>query len=174
MAFSAHSGLLKLGFVLSITLFFLGMIVLGSLAKFGTTQGVCLLFNNGKVNDSAKCSFSVTAGAIIALAGCFLFGMDWVTWKRSENYKGKNASVAALFLAPLMCIFSFCTAIVIGLGIKSTCNYVGSSCSSRDSTVKGIYTGISCAALAGLFFALYSVSEYTQYRRRHIEGDKVI
>lgn len=39
--------------------------------------------------------------------------------------------------------------------------------------LKGIYTGISCVALAGLFFAIYASSEYVQYRRRHINGDKV-
>ncbi|KAF9288245.1 hypothetical protein BGZ88_008261 [Linnemannia elongata] len=39
--------------------------------------------------------------------------------------------------------------------------------------LKGIYTGISCVALGGLFFGIYASSEYVQYRRRHINGDKV-
>ncbi|KAG0074438.1 hypothetical protein BGZ90_010758 [Linnemannia elongata] len=38
--------------------------------------------------------------------------------------------------------------------------------------LKGIYTGISCVALGGLFFGIYASSEYVQYRRRHINGDK--
>ncbi|KAI8598399.1 hypothetical protein EDD21DRAFT_382593 [Dissophora ornata] len=98
--------------------------------------------------------------------------MDWVTWKRSENYKGRRASIATLVLAPLMCVFSFCSAIVIGLGIRVTCHNWSCGDTQSDATLRGIYTGITCTALAGLFFAFYAGSEYTQYRRRHIEGDK--
>ncbi|KAI1318433.1 hypothetical protein EDD11_006517 [Mortierella claussenii] len=102
-----------------------------------------------------------------------LFGLDYVTWKRSENYKGKRASLTALILAPVMGLFSFCSAIVFSLGIKTTCDNYG-GCNDRHTIagIKGIYTGISCAALAGLFFVVYASSEYIQYRRRHVEGDK--
>lgn len=31
---------------------------------------------------------------LIAAGGVGLFGMDYVTWKRSEHFKGKRASVA--------------------------------------------------------------------------------
>ena len=37
-----------------------------------------------------------------------------------------------------------------------------------------IYTGAGCAAVSGLIFAIYGISEYAQYRRRHVNGDKVI
>ncbi|KAF9100054.1 hypothetical protein BGX29_006818 [Mortierella sp. GBA35] len=103
MAFTAQSGLLKFGFILTIVLFFLGLVALGSLAKYASQK-------------SPNC--------LISAAAAGLFAMDFVTWKKSENYKGKRASVATLLLAPVMCVFSFCTAITLALGIKSTMNEV--------------------------------------------------
>ncbi|KAF9344052.1 hypothetical protein BGX26_004876, partial [Mortierella sp. AD094] len=93
MAFTAHSALLKFGFILSTVLFFLGLVELGSLAKYGTNNGTCALYWDGKVDHSSICSFTVIAGGVIAIASGLLFAMDFVTWKKSENYKGKRASL---------------------------------------------------------------------------------
>lgn len=120
----------------------------------------------------------------------------------------------SLFLAPGMCILSFCAAITLALGIKSTMNHAEDvmpgtlpflllfkqkrriqlshslvsppkksltpyhsaflvNLGSTYPGLKGVYTGISCVALGGLFFGIYASSEYVQYRRRHINGDKV-
>ncbi|KAG0098107.1 hypothetical protein BGZ93_001141 [Podila epicladia] len=148
MAFTGQSATLKFGFIMDTILVLLGLITLFSLLKFSTYDGV------------------------IVLAAAVLTFMDYVTWKRSENYKGKRASVATLFLTPIMTLLSFCTAIAVVIGIRKSC---GGSCDKGGGfspEVKGIYTGISCAALSGLFFAIYGISEYVQYRRRHINGDK--
>ncbi|KAG0033314.1 hypothetical protein BGZ81_008784 [Podila clonocystis] len=145
MAFTGQSTTLKLGFIMDALLVLLGLITLFSLYKYSTTEiqgrDVCVLFaeQTGEIQPSS-CTFSTAAGGIIVLAAAVLTFMDYVTWKRSENYKGKRASVT-----------------VYG---------------NVTPVVKGIYTGISCAALSGLFFAIYGVSEYVQYRRRHINGDK--
>ncbi|KAF9997106.1 hypothetical protein BGZ79_009173 [Entomortierella chlamydospora] len=112
------------------------------------------------------------AKGIIAIASGLLFAMDFVTWKKSENYKGKRASLLALFLTPAMCLFSFCAAAVLGLGVKATCSNIGCNKGYTFEGSAGIYTGITCSSLAGLLFAIYAASEYTQYRRRHINGDK--
>ncbi|KAG0348160.1 hypothetical protein BG005_011716 [Podila minutissima] len=178
MAFTGQSTTLKLGFIMDALLGLLGLITLFSLLKYATydyqDRDICVLFldlEGGKMQPSA-CTFSTAAGGIIVLAAAVLTFMDYVTWKRSENYKGKRASVATLFLTPIMTLFSFCTAIVVVLGIRKSC---GGSCDKGGGfspEVKGIYTGISCAGLSGLFFAIYGISEYVQYRRRHINGDK--
>ncbi|KAF9580610.1 hypothetical protein BGW38_002671, partial [Lunasporangiospora selenospora] len=132
----------------------------------------CILyFDNDSRGLSSSCNFTSTVGAIIAVAGIALFGMDYVTWKRSENFKGRRAAITSLVLTVLMTLFSFCNAIVLVLGIKKTCDFNG-GCSKNDKTYKGVYSAISCSALAGLFFIIYGVSEYIQYRKRHINGDK--
>ncbi|KAF9317057.1 hypothetical protein BG003_001227 [Podila horticola] len=174
MAFTGQSTALKFGFIMDVILVLLGLITLFSIFKNAQKeiQGikVCALFLDAQSGtyQSPACSFSTAVGGIIVLAAAVLSFMDYVTWKRSENYKGKRASFAALFITAIMTLLSFCTAIVVVLGIKKTC---GDSC-GHSSDIKGIYTGISCAALAGLFFAIYGISEFVQYRRRHINGDK--
>ncbi|KAG0034882.1 hypothetical protein BGZ82_005572 [Podila clonocystis] len=177
MAFTGQSTTLKFGFIMDALLVLLGLITLFSLHKYSTAEiqgrDVCVLFieQTGEMQPSS-CTFSTAAGGIIVLAAAVLTFMDYVTWKRSENYKGKRASVTALFITPIMTLFSFCTAIVVVLGIRKTC---GGSCERNGNVtpvVQGIYTGLSCAALSGLFFAIYGISEYVQYRRRHINGDK--
>lgn len=40
--------------------------------------------------------------------------------------------------------------------------------------LNSLYTGVTCATLAGFLFVFYAFSEYAQYRRRHVQGDKVI
>ncbi|KAG0316949.1 hypothetical protein BGZ97_006120 [Linnemannia gamsii] len=179
MAFTAHSGLLKLGFILTVVLFFCGLVALGSLAKYasqtlevrsGGDMKVCVIFLSPEEQRPGMCTFADTASALISVVAACLFAMDFVTWKKSENYKGKRASVATLFLAPVMSILSFCAAITLALGIKSTLKYAEAGTTYYG--VKGIYTGISCVALGGLFFAIYASSEYVQYRRRHVNGDK--
>ncbi|KAG0336493.1 hypothetical protein BG000_006519 [Podila horticola] len=178
MAFTGQSTALKFGFIMDVILVLLGLITLFSIFKNAQKeiQGieVCALFLDvqSATYQSPACSFSIAAGGIIVLAAAVLSFMDYVTWKRSENYKGKRASFAALFITAIMTLFSFCTAIVVVLGIRKSC---GGSCDKGgglSSDVKGIYTGISCAGLAGLFFAIYGISEFVQYRRRHINGDK--
>ncbi|OAQ30682.1 hypothetical protein K457DRAFT_892669 [Linnemannia elongata AG-77] len=182
MAFTAHSGLLKFSFILTVFLFFCGLVALGSLVKYATqtvqlSNGddykVCLIFLS-ETQRSGMCTFADTTSALISVVAACLFAMDFVTWKKSENYKGKRASIASLFLAPGMCILSFCAAITLALGIKSTMNHAEDVMpGSTYPGLKGIYTGISCVALGGLFFGIYASSEYVQYRRRHINGDKV-
>ncbi|KAF9175571.1 hypothetical protein BGX21_011462 [Mortierella sp. AD011] len=95
MAFTAQSALLKFGFILSTVLFFLGLVELGSLAKYGTASS-----------------------GIIAIASGLLFAMDFVTWKKSENYKGKRASL-------LVCVIN-----------ALNCSPVSVSIASRDATTK--------------------------------------
>ncbi|KAK3826371.1 MAG: hypothetical protein JOS17DRAFT_818687 [Linnemannia elongata] len=182
MAFTAHSGLLKFGFILTVVLFFCGLVALGSLVKYAsqsvqltkdTDYKVCVIFLSNEKQRPGMCTFADTTSALISVVAACLFAMDFTTWKKSENYKGRRASIASLFLAPAMCILSLCAAITLALGIKSTMNKVHDI--YPDSTypgLKGIYTGISCVAIAGLFFGIYASSEYVQYRRRHVNGDK--
>ncbi|KAG0290011.1 hypothetical protein BGZ96_006509 [Linnemannia gamsii] len=182
MAFTAHSGLLKFGFILTVFLFFCGLVALGSLVKYASQTmerrnqddlKVCLIYLSQEKQRPGMCTFADTASALISVVAACLFALDFATWKKSENYKGKRASFAALFLAPAMSILSFCAAITLALGIKSTMKNADEVApGSTYPGLKGIYTGISCVALAGLFFAIYASSEYVQYRRRHVNGDK--
>ncbi|KAF9549532.1 hypothetical protein EC957_003482 [Mortierella hygrophila] len=182
MAFTAQSGLLKFGFIITVFLFFCGLVALGSLAKYasqtleirnGGDYKVCLIFLSQEKQRPGMCTFADTASALISVVAACLFAMDFVTWKKSENYKGRRASMASLLLAPVMCVLSFCAAITLALGIKSTMKHAEEvSPGSTYPGLKGIYTGISCVALAGLFFAIYASSEFIQYRRRHVNGDK--
>lgn len=50
---------------------------------------------------------SVVTSGIIVLAAAALTLMDYVTWKRSENYKGKRASFAVSIHSthPEQCLF---------------------------------------------------------------------
>ncbi|KAF9929177.1 hypothetical protein FBU30_001790 [Linnemannia zychae] len=181
MAFTGQSSLLKFGFILNIFLFFLGLIALGSLAKYASQSfkikeyeyNICVFYLSNEKQKPGMCTFADTASVLISVAALSLFAMDFVTWKRSENYKGKRASVATLFITPMMCIFSFIAAIILALGVKSTLRAAeDANPGSTYSGLKGVYTGISCVALSGLLFAIYASSEYIQYRRRHVNGDK--
>ncbi|KAG0022750.1 hypothetical protein BGZ82_010934 [Podila clonocystis] len=103
--------------------------------------------------------------------------MDYVTWKRSEHFKGKRASVAAMLISPAGAFISFATAIIIGVGLKDFCNTFNNetpigSCQEAVPELNNLYTGVSCATLAGFMFVFYGFSEYAQYRRRHVQGDK--
>ncbi|KAG0345346.1 hypothetical protein BG004_003780 [Podila humilis] len=114
---------------------------------------------------------------LIAAGGVGLFVMDYVTWKRSEYFKGKRASVAALLISPAGAFISFASAIIIGTGLKKLCKKFYSeqhagTCQEAVSELGGLYTGVTCATLAGFLFTFYAASEYAQYRRRHIQGDK--
>ncbi|KAF9370559.1 hypothetical protein CPB97_002647 [Podila verticillata] len=173
MAFTGQSTALKFGFIMDVLLVFLGLITLFSILKYSKQEAqgydYCILFVDTKSEQASACTFSSAAGGIIVLAAAALTLMDYVTWKRSENYKGKRASFATLLLTPIMTLFSFCTAIVVVLGIRKAC---GGDCNKNVPFIKGIYTAISCAGLSGLFFAIYGISEYVQYRRRHVNGDK--
>ncbi|KFH71431.1 hypothetical protein MVEG_01730 [Podila verticillata NRRL 6337] len=174
MAFTGQSTALKFGFIMDVLLVLLGLITLFSILKYSKQEvkgyDYCLLFIDADSGEQpSACTFSSAAGGIIILAAAALTFMDYVTWKRSENYKGKRASFAALLITPIMTLFSFCTAIVVVLGIRKAC---GGDCNKNVPFVKGIYTAIGCAALSGLFFAIYGISEYVQYRRRHVNGDK--
>ena len=62
---------------------------------------------------------------MIVVVGAVFFGLDWITWKKSENYKGKRASLAALIVAPVMCVLSLCAAIIVYLGTKKTMKSIG-------------------------------------------------
>ncbi|KAF9430449.1 hypothetical protein BGZ94_006797 [Podila epigama] len=70
MAFTGQSSALKLSFIMDFVLVLLGLIIVGSLSIHATQSG------------------------IVTLAAIVLSFMDYITWKRSENYKGKRASVA--------------------------------------------------------------------------------
>ncbi|KAF9396589.1 hypothetical protein BGX21_009470 [Mortierella sp. AD011] len=116
---------------------------------------------------------------MIAAGGVGLFAMDFVTWKRSDRFKGKRASIAAMLIAPTMSFFAFSTAIVIGVGIKDFCNNYEAngvprpdSCHANLKNISGLETGVGAATVAGFISGFYGVSEYFQYRRRHINGDK--
>ncbi|KAF9348322.1 hypothetical protein BGX26_000261 [Mortierella sp. AD094] len=155
MSFAANTGFLKADFLMSAILCLLGFIVLGSMANNSYLQ------------------------LMIAAGGVGLFAMDFVTWKRSDRFKGKRASIAAMFIAPTMSFFAFSTAIVIGVGIKDFCNNFEvngvprpDSCHADLKNFSGLQTGVGAATVAGFISAFYGVSEYLQYRRRHINGDK--
>ncbi|KAF9150709.1 hypothetical protein BG015_007479 [Linnemannia schmuckeri] len=185
MAFAHDSGYLKADFVMSTILALLGFIIYGTMSrnsywKWGDRE-FCLLLGNPRTwtfHDSA-CRFTNTIGFLIAAGGIALFVMDFVTWKRSERFKGKRASVAALLIAPTLCFFSFATAIVIGTGIKTFCNNFDVNgtidydrCKNVITNFQAIQTGVGASAVAGFLFAFYGYSEYIQYRQRHINGDK--
>ncbi|KAF9185094.1 hypothetical protein BGZ51_002968 [Haplosporangium sp. Z 767] len=185
MSFTSGTGFLKADFVMSTALCILGFIVLGTMSKnsyWRMPQGsVCLLLGNPSTLTfhPSACVFTVIVGLMIAAGGAGLFGMDFVTWKRTERFKGKRASVAALLISPIMSFFSFATAIVIGVGIKNFCRHyiVGGrvdvqTCHEQITNLAGLEAGVSAATLAGFLFAFYGSSEYLQYRRRHIQGDK--
>ncbi|KAF9139696.1 hypothetical protein BGX30_007593 [Mortierella sp. GBA39] len=155
MAFAHDSGFLKADFVMSTILALLGFIIFGTMSR------------------NSYWEFLIAAGGIA------LFAMDFVTWKRSERFKGKRASVAALLIAPTLCFFSFATAIVIGTGIKTFCNNFEISgtvdydrCKNVVTNFQAIQTGVGASAVAGFLFAFYGYSEYIQYRERHVNGDK--
>ncbi|KAG0300811.1 hypothetical protein BGZ98_008851 [Dissophora globulifera] len=155
MSVGPGTGFLKSNFSLSALLCLLGLIVLGTMIK------------------SSYWRF------IIATGGAALFGMDYVTWKRSERFKGRRASIAALLIAPIMSLSSFSTAIVIGVGITDFCsNYEvpgGVSverCHAEVTNLSNLKAGVTAATLAGFLAAFYGFSEYTQYRKRHVQGDK--
>ncbi|KAG0279094.1 hypothetical protein BGZ95_002280 [Linnemannia exigua] len=186
MAFAHDSGFLKADFVMSTILAILGFVIYGTMSRnaywdFGD-QKLCLLLANPKTFSfhNSACAFTNTIGFLIAAGGIALFAMDFVTWKRSERFKGKRASVAALLIAPTLCFFSFATAIVIGTGVKTFCNnfeVAGSvdyeGCKTRIVNLNGIQAGVGASTVAGFLFAFYGYSEYIQYRKRHINGDKI-
>ncbi|GJJ75706.1 hypothetical protein EMPS_08064 [Entomortierella parvispora] len=176
MAFTGQSGLLKFGFILSVLLFILGLVCVGTLVKNIRASfvgySVCFLFNTSDGYSAYKtgpCNFAIADSALITIAGAVFFGLDWITWKKSENYKGKRASLAALIISSVMCVLSFCGAIVVYLGAKKTVS--SSGCTNCDAN-PAVYTGAGCAAVSGVIFAIYGISEYAQYRRRHVNGDK--
>ncbi|KAF9932106.1 hypothetical protein FBU30_008920 [Linnemannia zychae] len=185
MAFAHNSGLLKADFVMSFILAILGFIVYGTISNNGYwdlgEQKVCVILGNPRTRSfhNSACSFSSTIGFLIAAGGVALFIMDFVTWRRSERFKGKRASVAALIIAPTLCFFSIATAIVIGTGIKTFCNnfLVGDvpdydRCKAVITNFGAIQSGVGAASVASILFAFYGYSEYIQYRKRHINGDK--
>ncbi|KAG0342226.1 hypothetical protein BG000_006145 [Podila horticola] len=184
MAFASKGWYLKTDFLMSSILALLGLIVLGTMATKSYTpfgdQKFCILAGEGikGLLNHAACVWSTIAGFLIAAGGVGLFGMDYVTWKRSEHFKGKRASVAALLISPAGAFISFATAIIIGVGLKGFCKKYDSethikSCQETVPELSSLYTGVSCATLAGFLFVFYGFSEYAQYRRRHIHGDKV-
>ncbi|KAF9132061.1 hypothetical protein BGW39_000856 [Mortierella sp. 14UC] len=185
MAFAHDSGFLKADFAMSTILAILGFVIFGTMSSnaylpFGN-QDLCLLLANPKTYSfhNSACTFTETIGFLIAAGGVALFVMDFITWKRSERFKGKRASVAALLIAPTLCFFSFSTAIVIGTGVKAFCNNFERGgtvdyeyCKSHIVNLKGIEAGVGASAVAGFLFAFYGYSEYIQHRKRHINGDK--
>ncbi|KAG0373406.1 hypothetical protein BGX24_011743 [Mortierella sp. AD032] len=186
MAFAHDSGFLKADFVMSTILAILGFIIFGTMSSnaylpFGDRE-LCLLLANPRTYSfhNSACTFTITIGFLIAAGGIALFAMDFVTWKRSERFKGKRASVAALLIAPTLCFFSFATAIVIGTGVKAFCNNYEVApgivdyerCKTQTAGLSGIQAGVGASTVAGFLFALYGYSEYIQYRKRHINGDK--
>ncbi|KAG9073175.1 hypothetical protein KI688_000962 [Linnemannia hyalina] len=187
MAFAHDSGFLKADLVMSTILALLGFIIFGTMSRnsyweLGNGQKICLLLGDPATLTfhNSACGFTNTIGFLIAAGGIALFAMDFVTWKRSERFKGKRASVAALLIAPTLCFFSFATAIVIGTGIKTFCNnFVVNGtvdydrCKNVVTSFQAIQTGVGASAVAGFLFAFYGYSEYIQYRERHVNGDKV-
>ncbi|KAG0327693.1 hypothetical protein BGZ99_007123 [Dissophora globulifera] len=187
MSFGPGTGFLKSNFSMSALLCLLGLIVLGTMIKSSywrvfEDQSICLILGNlrTRVFHSSACVFATFVGFIIATGGAALFGMDYVTWKRSERFKGRRASIAALLIAPTMSFSSFSTAIVIGVGITDFCsNYEvpgGVSverCHAEVTNLSNLKAGVTAATLAGFLAAFYGFSEYTQYRKRHVQGDKV-
>ncbi|KAF9106146.1 hypothetical protein BGX29_010396 [Mortierella sp. GBA35] len=185
MSFEHESGFLKGDFVMSTILAVLGFIVFGTMSRnawlpFGG-QNICLLLGDPATLTfhNSACNFTIFIGFMIAAGGVALFAMDFVTWMRSERYKGRRASVAALLISPTLSFFSFATAIVIGVGVKKFCNnyYIGSvldipRCKTEITNFGPIQAGVSASAMAGCLFAFYGYSEYLQYRKRHINGDK--
>ncbi|KAF9585318.1 hypothetical protein BGW38_002931 [Lunasporangiospora selenospora] len=163
----------------SILLCFLRLI-LGDSVPTGQ-ESVCLILSDPahlKFSNS-PCVFTTFVGVMIMLGGAALFGMDYITWKRSERFKGKRASVAALLITPTMTFFSFSTAIVVGLGLKKFCNgyYVNGAlevdrCYEQITQLKYLQSGLAVTTLAGFLFMFYGASEYVQYRKRHVHGDK--
>ncbi|KAF9108514.1 hypothetical protein BGX27_008320 [Mortierella sp. AM989] len=185
MSFAANTGFLKGDFLMSTILCILGFIVLGTMANNSymqlSDQSICLILGNPKTLTfhSSACSFTIAVGFMIAAGGVGLFVMDYVTWKRSERFKGKRASIAALLIAPILSFFAFSTAIVIGVGIKDFCNnyeVLGTirqdRCHSEMKNFSGLQTGVGASTVAGFVSAFYAFSEYLQYRKRHINGDK--
>ncbi|KAF8969298.1 hypothetical protein BGZ46_010692 [Entomortierella lignicola] len=186
MSFAANTGFLKADFVMSAILCILGFIVLGTMSRNSYLEvlpgyKVCLLLGNPKTFSfhNSACGFAIAAGLLIAASGVGLFSMDFVTWKRSERFKGKRASVAAMLIAPVMAFFAFATAIVIGVGIRDFCNNFEidgvphpERCHTNLKNFSRLQSGVGAATVAGFISAFYGVSEYLQYRRRHINGDK--
>lgn len=75
-----------------------------------------------------------------------------------------------------MAFFSISTSIVVGVGITDTCNnleYHRELCYEIVPELKKLQAAVGGSAMAGILFACYAVSEYAQYRKRHIQGDKV-
>ncbi|KAG0369080.1 hypothetical protein BGZ54_000388 [Gamsiella multidivaricata] len=104
MSFTARTGFLKADFVMSTILCILGLIVLGTMSrnsywKMPGDTSICLLLGNPRTLTfhSSACVFTIFVGFMIAAGGVGLFAMDYVTWKRSERFKGKRASVAVRF-----------------------------------------------------------------------------
>ncbi|KAG0024678.1 hypothetical protein BGZ80_010835 [Entomortierella chlamydospora] len=170
---------------MSAILCILGFIVLGAMVNNSYLQfydqKICLLLGNPKTWSfhSSACAFTIAIGLMIAAGGVGLFAMDFVTWKRSDRFKGKRASIAAMLIAPTMSFFAFSTAIVIGVGIKDFCNNYEAngvprpdSCHANLKNISGLETGVGAATVAGFISGFYGVSEYLQYRRRHVNGDK--
>ncbi|KAF9211093.1 hypothetical protein BGZ59_008537 [Podila verticillata] len=184
MSFSSQGWYLKTDFLMSSILALLGLIVLGIMSKksyfdYGGIGTVCILAGAGVQGfyNHAACVWSAVAGFLVAAGGVGLFAMDFVTWKRSEHFKGKRASVAALLISPAGAFISFATAIIIGVGLKNFCKDYTSQmhindCQTTVPELNSLYTGVTCATLAGFLFVFYAFSEYAQYRRRHVQGDK--
>ncbi|KAF9425238.1 hypothetical protein BGZ76_003362, partial [Entomortierella beljakovae] len=85
----------------------------------------------------------------------------------------------ALLISPALSFFAFSTAIVIGVGIKDFCNrfpfqgqFDPERCHETMTNLAGLEAGVGAATVAGFLSAFYGVSEYLQYRRRHVNGDK--
>jgi len=75
-----------------------------------------------------------------------------------------------------MAFFALSTSIVVGVGIKDTCNnleYHLERCHESVPELARLQAAVGGAAMAGILFACYGFSEYAQYRKRHIQGDKV-
>ncbi|GJJ70296.1 hypothetical protein EMPS_02645 [Entomortierella parvispora] len=183
MSFEANTGFLKADFVMSFVLSILGLIVLGTLGGNSYKSVVadkpkyCILMANVNTRTfhSSACTFAIFIGFCIAAGGIALFALDFITWKRSERFKGKRASVAALLISPIMCFFALSTSIVIGVGMKDFCknlDYHPERCYEIIPEMAKLQAAVGGSAMAGILFACYGFSEYTQYRKRHIQGDK--
>ncbi|KAF9973420.1 hypothetical protein BGZ73_003337 [Actinomortierella ambigua] len=179
MAFTNHSTLLKVDVFLVLVATICAIVALAAwqintLVEIkGYNIKGCLLFPSDDGSPNHSCSFAVGSSAIMIVGAVFLGAMDFVTWKKSENYKGKRACLTAMFLAAFLTVLSLITFGVVGFGDLKLCQKIDGSCSRLDRQ-GGILTGIGACGVAFLSFAVYTVLERIQYVRRHVNGDKLI
>ncbi|KAF9973421.1 hypothetical protein BGZ73_003338 [Actinomortierella ambigua] len=120
----------------------------------------------------------MVSGGIILGGAVLLFLLDFVAWKGSQTYKGRAASIMAIFLSPICAAIALLAAVVVGYAQFKLCkdvtdtNVWSGTCQQFLGTDNflGMIIGSSSAGLAGVLLIIYAISERIQMRRRDVDS----